>query len=86
METFNVKRYLSNGGTALEIGDFYQGEAVITAMEETGTNLKIYTFSEFGAVTSTDSFDITLKPGDYLVLTDGSSKLVKSKFDKDDSE
>jgi hypothetical protein len=74
-ETINIKKYMSSGGVVLEVGDFY-GEDVITSMEETGPNLKI--------LTSVGFYDITLKPGDFLVQTDGSSKLVKSKFDKQD--
>ena len=69
---------MSHGGMVLEVNDFYGGseDEVITRMEEEGTNLRI--------ITSAGFYNLTLKPGDYLVQTDGSSKLVKSKFDKRD--
>lgn len=76
-EIIDIKKYMSMGGVTLEIGDFYGDEdEMITSMEETGTNLKIRT--------SVGYYDLTLKPGDFLVQTDGSSKLVKSKYDKQD--
>lgn len=77
-EIINIKKYMSQGGVVLEVGDFYGGgnDEVITSMEEEGTNLKIYTTVGYS--------DLTLKPGDYIVAVDGSAKLVKSKFDKQD--
>lgn len=73
-----IKKYMSKGGTTLEIGDFYGGapDEVITSMEENGRDLKVFTTNGY--------YDLALQAGDYLVETSGSSKLVKSKFDLQD--
>lgn len=78
METLQIKKFISQGGVTLEIGDFYGGglDEAITSMEETNNKLTINTALGF--------YDLTLKAGDYLLQVDGSSKLVKSKFDKDE--
>ncbi len=77
-ETLDIKKYMSQGGVTLEVNDFYGSseDEVIKFMTETGTNLRIDTTHSY--------YELTLKPGDFLVQTDGSSKLVKSKFDKQD--
>lgn len=74
----DIKKYMSQGGVVLEVGDFYGGmeEDAIVSMVEENTKLTINTNRSF--------YELTLKPGDYLVTSDGSSKLVKSKFDKQD--
>lgn len=74
----DIKKYISVGGVVFEAGDFYGGgnDEVISSMEEEGTKLTIHT--------SVGYYELTLKPGDYLVATDGSARLVKSKFDKQD--
>ncbi len=74
-----IKKYITPGGMTLEIGDFYGGggdEEVITSMTSEGTNLHIITTSGY--------YDLTLKPGDYIVDTESSGHLVKLKTDKDD--
>lgn len=73
-----IKKYMSQGGSVLEVGDFYGGgeDEVIQSMEQEDTNLKISTSVGF--------WDLTLKPGDFLVKEDGSSFLIKSKYDKQD--
>lgn len=73
-----IKKYISHGGTILEIGDFYGGglDESITSMEHKDNNLSINTALGF--------YDLTLSAGDVLIQTDGSSKLVKSKFDRDE--
>jgi hypothetical protein len=78
MEALQIKKFISAAGVILEVGDFYgsSDDESISSMEEEGTNLRIYTTGSY--------YDLTLKPGDFLVDTTGSSKLVKSKFDKDE--
>lgn len=77
-EVIDIKKFISAGGTTLEIGDLYGGgdEEVITTMEETGKILKIFTNQSY--------YDLHLQAGDWLKLTDDSTKLVKSKYDKFD--
>jgi hypothetical protein len=74
----NVKKYISVYGVTLEIGDFYGGgeDEAITSMEQDNQHLKVNTGMGF--------YDLALKPGDYLSYVDGSSILIKSKFDKQD--
>ncbi len=77
-----IKKYISHSGITIEVGDFYGGGQdhegigeVVTSLEESDSNLRIYT--------SLSSYDISLKAGDYLGLSDGSGKLVKAKNDPD---
>lgn len=73
-----IKKFVSNGGVILEIGDFYGGgqDEVIQTMEEEGTSLTVNTSCNF--------YTLTMKPGDYVLSEDGSAKIVKSKYDKDE--
>lgn len=75
-----IKKYISQAGVILEIGDFYGGgeDEVITSIEEEGTSLLIKT--------SCNEYPFTLKPGDYLLTTEGSGRVVKSKFDIDETD
>lgn len=75
-----IKKYIAQGGTTLELMDFYGGgqDEVINKMSEDGTKITI--------LTTCNHYEFALKPGDFISYLDGSSKIVKSKYDKDDSE
>jgi len=73
-------KYISQSGTRIEVGDFYGGglDEVVTSLEELDnkTHLRVNTTLSY--------YDIFLNIGDYLVLGDGSGKIIKNKHDNDD--
>jgi len=77
-EIIDIKKYISAGGTTLEIGDLYGSgdEEVITTLQEQSKILKIFTNQSY--------YDLPLQAGDWLKLSDDTSKLIKSKYDKFD--
>lgn len=73
-----INKYISASGTTHEVGDMYGTgtDEVITTMEEEGKILRIFTSQSY--------YDHHLQTGDWLQDSNGSSKLVKSKYDKFD--
>lgn len=70
-----LSKYISQHGTVIEIGYFYGSgeEEVVSSLEEEGSKLTIRTTQSF--------YELTIKPGDYLLTTDGTARIVKSKHD-----
>jgi hypothetical protein len=68
-----VKKYISQSGVTIEIGDFYGGgpDEHVVSLEEKEKQLYIST--------NLDIHIIDLRAGDYLGMQDGSGKLVKPK-------
>lgn len=91
----NIKKYVSAYGTTLEIGDFYGGgdDEVITVMKNGNVdgngdgdsdrnNDRNRRDNKLTIYTNHGYWELTLKPGDYLVFVDGSSKILKTKAEE----
>lgn len=72
-----IKKYVTAGGVTIEVGDFYGGgpDEVVTFMEEQNRALTV--------TTSSGQYTLTITAGDYMVDTEGSGHIVKSKFDRE---
>lgn len=72
-----VTKFISQSLT-LEVGDFYGAgqDEVVKSMEDKDHEIEI--------VTSHDSYEFRLQPGDYMAFSDGSSRIMKSKYDNQD--
>lgn len=71
-----IRKYISNSGVTLEVGDFYGygPDEIISSLEENGYKLRINTNLGF--------YDLTLRSGDYLSEGDGAGKIIKHKHDE----
>lgn len=77
-----IKKYISHSGVTIEVGDFYGGGTdtedigeVVSSLEDNLTNLTI--------ITNMDIYVIPLQVGDYIGMTDGSGKVIKTKHNDD---
>lgn len=71
-----IKKFISQSGVTIESGDFYGGgtDEVVSSLEENGSYLNI--------ITNLDIYRVSLSPGDYLGMADGSGKTIKNKHDE----
>ena len=74
----DIRKYVTASGLTFEVGDFYGGDTdeSISSIVSEYHNLTITTSSGF--------YNLTLKPGDYVIDTAGSGHIIKSKYDKQD--
>jgi len=73
-----INKFISNTGTILAVDDFYGSgtDEVIKSFERSGEKLTVNTDQGF--------YTLGLRPGDYLGSDDGTSEIIKTKYDKQD--
>lgn len=70
-----IKKIITNSGDFYQIGDFCGSgdDEVIQSFDRDGYNVKIWTNLSF--------YDLTLVAGNVITFEDGTSELIKSKYD-----